>query len=312
LYLLGPETMASPAYSLLLPVRNEARRVEEVAAGIRSELAGASGGWEVLFADDASDDGTREKLAALAPSHGFRLLAPPANLGRGAARNLLAREARGAFLVFLDGDCVPLPGCLRAWEGLDPRAAWLGRVEYERAPASGLSRFLGEGSGAAKLRDPSAVPPAYFVSQHFGIAREAFLAAGGFRTDLSGWGGEDTDFGYRLEERGTPLRSRRQAAARHPSVTGIGAYLGQVRAFGRANLPVLVRERPALERRFKLHLARFPWSLLFLNPALDRACRALAAGFPGVPWPHAVYRYAIFNSYARGFRESGALPPRAP
>lgn len=297
--------MPGPVHSLLLPVRNEVRRVGEVARALAAEVSALPdpSAWEVIFADDASDDGTREALTALCRDLGFRLLAPERNLGRGAVRNLLAREARGEILVFLDGDCAPLPGYLRAWEGLDPREAHLGRVRYERLPPSGFSRFLAEGLGAAKLARPDRVPPAYFISQNFRIARGMFLESGGFRTDLAGWGGEDTDFGFRLERLGIPLRWNGKAEARHPSVTSVGPYLDRLRAFGAANLPVLVREHPGLSRTFKLRLAAFPWSLVFLNPLAWRLSRALVTGAVGVPWPFAAYRYAIFNAYARGWRE---------
>lgn len=302
--------MPGPSHSLLLPVRNEVRRVALVARAIAAERASLPdpSAWEVIFADDASDDGTREALAEACREHGFRLLAPERNLGRGAVRNLLAQEARGSILVFLDGDCVPLPGYLRAWEGLDPREAHLGRVRYERVPPSGFSRFLAEGSGAAKLSRPARVPAAYFISQNFRIARDTFLAAGGFRTDLAGWGGEDTDFGFRLERLGVPLRWNGKAEARHPSVTSVAGYLDRLRAFGSANLPVLVREHPEVARVFKLRFSRFPWSLIFLNPLAWRLSRACAAGAVRVPWPFAVYRYAIFNAYARGWLERERKP----
>ncbi len=283
----------------------------EVAAAIRADLDAAPdpGDWEVLFGDDASDDGTREALRGLAAANGFRLLEPERNLGRGAMRNLLAREARGGRLVFLDGDCLPLPGFFRAWSGVpDDGAVRLGSMDYERTPPSGLSRFLGEGSGAAKLRGGGALPPAYFTSQCFCIGKDLFLSLDGFRTDFAGWGGEDTDLGFRLGARGVPLRLNREARARHPSVTRVGPYLDQLGRFGRTNLPRLVRDHPGAARQYKLRLARAPWSWLFLNPVAYRLFRSLAAGegTRGWPWPHALYRYVFFNCYARGYRSAAA------
>lgn len=295
-----------------MPVRNEARRISRVVEALFADLAahagsgGGAGEWEVLIGDDHSTDGTREKLVALAGIHPLRLVLPPANLGRGAIRNALAAEARGEILVFLDGDCIPCAGFFRAWEGLEEGAAYLGRVEYERRPASGFSRYLERGSGAGKLRGPDSLPAAYFISQHFRISKSRFLEISGFRIDLSGWGGEDTDFGFKLEALGVPLRYRGQASARHSAVTSVEGYLAQLRHFGAVNLPVLERERPAIGRAFKVHLARFPLSLLLLNPVLHALLRTLVTRLRGVPWPFAFYRYVIYNSYCRGWLESGA------
>jgi glycosyltransferase involved in cell wall biosynthesis len=295
--------MAEPKYSLLVPVRNEAGRIEGVVRAIFADLDGRPS-WEVCIADDRSDDGTYERLLELSSRFPFRLLRPPANLGRGGVRNLLAGEARGEILVFLDGDSRPQPGYFRAWEDLDPGTAWIGKTSYERTPASGFSRFLEKGSGMGKRGGPGSVPSAYLASQNLRIAKTVFARAGGFRTDLPGWGGEDVDLGIRMARLGVPMRYRPEADARHPAVTDLEGYLGRLFRFGQTNLPLLLADFPALREQFKLRWAQGPWSLLFLNPALDAICRGLLLRFPACPWPFALYRYAIFNRYARGYRRT--------
>jgi glycosyltransferase involved in cell wall biosynthesis len=299
-------SMASPKYSLLVPVRNEAGRIEAVVRALFEDLATlADHGsiWEILIADDASDDGTYERLLSLSERFPFRLLRPAANLGRGAIRNRLAEEAAAECLIFLDGDCRPQPGFFRAWENLGPDTAWVGRISYETHPPSGFSRFLAQGSGVAKRPRADAVPPAYFASANFRVSKAAFRQAGGFRTDLPGWGGEDVDLGLKLARLGVPLRYRPEAEARHPAVTDLEAYFARLSKFGRTNLPLLLAADPSLEIQFKLRFARAPWSLLFLNPALFALCHALITIFRGRPWPFAFYRYVIFNCYARGYRQ---------
>jgi glycosyltransferase involved in cell wall biosynthesis len=298
--------MHTPKYSLLLPVRNEAGRIDEVVRSVFSDLAGSQQ-WEICFADDCSDDGTYERLSNLAALFPFRLIRPPENLGRGAIRNLLAEEASAPILVFLDGDCKVLPGFFKAWEGLDPDIAYMGKVSYERHPASGFSRFLAKGSGMGKLRRRERIPAAYFISQNFRLSKSVFKKAGGFRTDLLGWGGEDVDLGCKLNKLGVPLRYIETAEVRHPSVTSLESYFARLFHFGRVNLPVLIGDNPELAAQFKLGFARRPWSLLFSNPVAFSLCRSLVTGIKGLPWPFAFYRYVIFNCYTRGFRQA---PPK--
>ena len=298
--------MHTPKYSLLLPVRNEAGRIDEVVRSVFTDL-GANPDWEVCFADDYSDDGTYERLRKLAVLFPFRLIRPEENLGRGAIRNLLAREAGADILVFLDGDCKVQPGFFKAWEGLDPAIAWMGKVSYDTHPRSGFSRFLAKGSGIGKLRRKEDIPAAYFISQNFRMSKALFLEAGGFRTVLLGWGGEDTDLGSKLARLAVAMRYRGEAEVRHPAVTGLESYFARLFHFGRVNLPVLLGDNPDLGAQFKLGFARRPWSLLFLNPLAFSICRSLVTAMKGWPWPFAFYRYVIFNCYARGFRQA---PPR--
>jgi glycosyltransferase involved in cell wall biosynthesis len=296
-------------YSLLIPVRNEAARIDEVVRCVVLEVAGRPD-WEICFADDYSDDGTYERLVTLAAMFPFRLVRPPQNLGRGGIRNLLAQGAKGSILVFMDGDCRPVPGFASAWEGLEAGAGYMGKVLYDDSPRCGFNRFLAKGSGIGKLRRAGDIPAAYFISQNFRVSKAVFEKVGGFRTDLLGWGGEDTDLGCKLRSAGVPLRYRPEAAVRHPSVTGVEGYFARLFHFGRLNLPVLVSDNPELERQFKLGFTRLPWSLLFLNPLAFRLCRSLVTGAKGWPWPHPMYRYVIFNCYARGYRQSPGILAR--
>jgi glycosyltransferase involved in cell wall biosynthesis len=297
--------MQTPKYSLLLPVRNEAGRIDGVVRAVFTDL-GSNPDWEVCFADDFSDDGTYERLRKLADIFPFRLIRPPENVGRGAIRNLLAQEAKAPVLIFLDGDCKVRPGFFKAWEGLDPDIAWLGKVAYESHPPCGFSRFLAKGSGVGKLRRKQDIPAAYFISQNFRMSKAVFERAKGFRTDLLGWGGEDTDLGCKLRALGVPLRYHGKAEVVHPSVLGLESYFARLFHFGRVNLPVLIADNPDLARQFKLPYARGLRGLLFANPLIFRACRALVTRAKGWPWPYAFYRYVIFNCYVRGYRQAPA------
>lgn len=133
-----------------------------------------------------------------------------------AARNLAARRATGELLLFLDVDCIPMRGLigsmvkvLEAHAALvcaqvrylgpdDARGSWqeadlLGRSAghpVRRFPASGIRRVEEAG---------------LFWSLTFGILRESFFDLGGFDERFTGYGAEDTDFGFRAREAQLPL-----------------------------------------------------------------------------------------------------------
>jgi len=102
---------ADGGLSVVVPVYNEAGNVEPLAAEIVAALdpiAGADrggGGYEIIFVDDGSSDGTRERLRALRRTlPQLRVLRHRRNCGQSAALRTGVAAARGAWIVTLDGD----------------------------------------------------------------------------------------------------------------------------------------------------------------------------------------------------------------
>ena len=102
----------TPSVSIVIPARNVGAFLDRVLLGVSSQDAGEVE-LEILVADDGSTDDTPVRAAA----SGATVVAciPPGGEGNpAAARNQAAELARGHILVFLDSDCVPQPGWLRA------------------------------------------------------------------------------------------------------------------------------------------------------------------------------------------------------
>lgn len=122
----------SPLVSVLIPARNEARRIEPC---LRSMLAQDYPNYEIVVLDDHSEDDTARVVLA----HGFsrdpdgarRLLdsrpLPSGWTGKSWACHQLAGAARGDYLLFTDADTTHDPTALGAFIGhaLDSDAALL-------------------------------------------------------------------------------------------------------------------------------------------------------------------------------------------
>lgn len=143
-----------------------------------------------------------------------------------AARNRAASLAKHDMLVFLDVDCIPLGDCvgllaetLTEHDGLlcadirylgpdDARGSWEetdllkhGRPHPVRAfPARGVREETNAG---------------LFWSLAFALRRSTFAALGGFDEGFTGYGAEDTDFGFRAAAAGLKLLFVGQAIACH-------------------------------------------------------------------------------------------------
>lgn len=102
----------APLVSVVIPAFN---RAEVLPRSIGSVLAQTFTDFEIVVADDASTDATRETVAALRGRDArVRLVALGTNGGAARARNAGVAAARGSFIAFLDSDDWWLPGKLTA------------------------------------------------------------------------------------------------------------------------------------------------------------------------------------------------------
>jgi glycosyltransferase involved in cell wall biosynthesis len=82
--------------SVVLPAKNEAEGLRRTLPALAAAMPAA----EVIVVDDGSTDET----AAVAASHGARVLSSPYSMGNGAAIKRGARAATGEVIVFMDAD----------------------------------------------------------------------------------------------------------------------------------------------------------------------------------------------------------------
>lgn len=91
--------------TVLVPVLNEADNIRPLVQKLVADLAPLGKSYEILVIDDGSTDGTFDQVRALAPSvrglHGIRFRR---NFGKSAALSVGFREARGRYVVTMDGD----------------------------------------------------------------------------------------------------------------------------------------------------------------------------------------------------------------
>lgn len=110
-----PEPQQWPWLSVIVPARNEGQKIE---AALQSLLASDYLHLEIIAVDDRSDDQTGEIMDRLAEQDDrLRVVhvrsLPEGWLGKNHALELGAREARGEYLLFTDGDVLFAPDTLK-------------------------------------------------------------------------------------------------------------------------------------------------------------------------------------------------------
>lgn len=112
--------MQEPVCSVVIPVYNGEKYIEEC---LRSALSQTLREIEILVVDDASTDRTRELVSAFCrEDERVRLLCNEGNRGVAETRNRGVREARAAWIAFLDSDDAWLPGKLEKQFALQKRS----------------------------------------------------------------------------------------------------------------------------------------------------------------------------------------------
>lgn len=184
--------------------------------------------FEVRVADDGSRDETRALVEATAiafPVPLTDLWQEDAGFRAGAARNRAAAEARGDYLVFLDGDCIPRndfiarhrqlaePGWMVAGNRIllsekftsdalaagTPLHAWQMSQWQAAADRGDINRTLPLRSlPLGALRKLAARRWQRVRTCNLGVWRRDFETVNGFDETFQGWGYEDSDLAVRL------------------------------------------------------------------------------------------------------------------
>lgn len=192
--------------SALIPTYN---RQAQVLRAIDSILAQTVPVDEIIVVDDGSTDGSAE---AIRSRYGSRVtVIQQGNAGVSAARNRGIREARGAWIAFLDSDDVWLPTKIqRQIEALAAKDDNFGLCFtdciYEGDPDKKLSVFQETGLGKAPTFSSLEEPAMYiltsrepFWTQSLLVRRSLLESLGGFDEALTIR--EDTDVLFRLSFR---------------------------------------------------------------------------------------------------------------
>jgi glycosyltransferase involved in cell wall biosynthesis len=93
--------------SVVIPAYNEASRIARTLEHTVAFLDRRGPGWEIVVADDGSRDDTAEIVRRFIAEHGeacIRLVALPANRGKGAALRAGVAASRGARILLMDAD----------------------------------------------------------------------------------------------------------------------------------------------------------------------------------------------------------------
>jgi succinoglycan biosynthesis protein ExoA len=312
--------VAAPLVSIIVPCRNEARRLARCLESILdSDYPRES--MEVIVADGRSQDSSRAVAEAIAAPNGcVRVIDNPGQITP-AGLNRAIQAARGEYILRVDAHSTisrnyigAVVGCLResgAWAaGGGMRTVTEGRGAMSRAIGAALSHPFGVGNSAfrtagAKARGPRQTDALFNACW----PREAFVRLGGFDERLRR--SQDIEFSARLRRAGRRMLLLPEAESRYYLSGRFGDFARQSWTNGVwAVLPGMYLGRLPLGAR---HLAPLAFAGVLLAGVVAAAAAPALAWWPAsllllysaAAWCAALHAALRFRDAALAL----ALPP---
>ncbi len=249
--------MSEPKISIIIPVRNEANKIEKCLEAVFSQSYQP---YEVLVVDGHSDDGTIER----ARKFPVKILYEDYHT-RGGACQVGVKKAEGEYVAFTDADCIPE----RTWlanlaKGFDNGIMGVGGVIKNIGQdfwIHSINLAYGTFLGSANSVQGRVFKKKRLVRSISGCnsmyRRQDILEVGGFNPSLPG--AEDTELNSRLLRKGKLLYLP-EAIILHDHGRGLKDFARQMLRYGRDRG---VARRPGLQVVLPFSVPLLLLSLIF-------------------------------------------------
>ena len=231
-----------PKYSIIVPVYN---RPDEIAELLESLTMQTFKDFEVLIVEDNSPQKCDLVVESFKDRLDVRYFFIPGT-DRSYRRNYGMEQAKGAYFILYDSDCVIPSGYFDAVEaGLkaEPADCFGGPdnaddsfSDMQKAVNFSMTSFFTTGGIRGGSKQMEKFNPRSF---NMGISRKAFEVTKGFRSMI----GEDIDFSLRVRENGMETKLYRDAFVYHKRRVDLRRFYLQVNTFGKSRI-VLTKAHP--------------------------------------------------------------------
>jgi glycosyltransferase involved in cell wall biosynthesis len=233
-------------YSIVISTYNQVETLRLALESLRRQIKNPKT-FEIIVADDYSNDNTEELIKKLHYPIFLKYTRAVSNQGRAKNRNRGYQKAVGQWIIFLDGDMLPEPdfieSYLRAWDEY-PDAVAIGSWKLPREWwETRWQRYLAT-RGRMTKNHGDIIPGKYFTGGNFAVKKTIIDHLCGFETSFEGWGGEDTDFGFKLDNENIPIRYIPKACCYHYHKKTLSETVAEYEKFGQGGFPLLTKRYP--------------------------------------------------------------------
>jgi glycosyltransferase involved in cell wall biosynthesis len=288
--------------SVIIPCHNQKQRIPPLIDSLEKQTLDKDR-FEVIIADGGSTDGSADLIRKYRGNLDLMPVLLNENAGRAGTRNAAIRQARGKYILFLDGDMMAhedlLNIHLQALRMGESRV-YLGKVEPGEGFQQDPFHWYRISRGAQKCKPGESLPPKYFVTNNSSMPRDLLKKAGPFNASYRTWGGEDLEMGYQLQKQGATFFLLPQARSFHYHPETLDDYIKKIKNYAQYGLKLLIKNCPAHARRGYLYwfTACAPASQLLLSVFFSRIIYFFMTTFVTFirirPWAYRVYDYITY------------------
>ncbi len=294
----------APELTVVIPTYN---RIDTLRYVIGSLLANSlrADQFEIVVADSNSTDGTAEYLAGIAAEYPRVRHLPGPYTGRAMARNAGIAAAQGEIVLFTDADIIASPDLLERHLEHHRKASHVAVVGMELQVASLEAyerlRAHPEERGPLHPATRKRLSWLYFLTGNASVRRADLDRVGRFDENFTGYGHEDLELGYRLQDAGIAILYEPRAVNYHWHPVPYGEQKEKMKLAGRSTVRFYRKHSSPVVR---LRLGMTPLSLALhsvvaKNPELLRRLDRTGSQHPGLA-RNIVYQY----HYVGGIKEA--------
>ena len=222
---------------------------------------------EIIVVDDGSKDGTREMVEIYQKDTNRNLkYFYQQNKGVAAARNTGIKNSNGAFIVFIDDDCMASGNWLQEMaKGYDNfNVAGVGGLIKAIVTKSIISEYCSY-IGVMEKPIMQGDTVKYLVGANSSFRKEHLNAVGWFNETIP-LGGEDLDISFRLERAGYELKFNPEAIIYHLHKQTLKELLAAFFKYGKGSAIFYLQEEKNKSALFCMYLKSFfPYFRLPIN-----------------------------------------------
>jgi len=239
-----------PTFNRLEKLKNAIRSLQRQTSPVES--------LEIIVVDDGSTDGTLDWLTKAASElQNLRVLTQE-HAGPAVARNLAARAAEGAVLLFIGDDILAseqlVETHLGVFEKMGTNVAVQGGVQLAASvQETRFARYLTDKSAAQfqlnHAKPGATLPFGAFYTCNCSVPKKLLEDCGGFPTDVVYY--DDTYLGWKLQKRGASIIYEPRAEAFHDHTQTLDEFLTRQKQAGK-DAAVLSMRHPELRKLLRV------------------------------------------------------------